>query len=411
MERACHPSVAPEDADGRESGRARIESRYECWPLTTEECDACESVLAESRHSVLFPLPNHHINSGGNQRGFLFECSAKDSVRAMPIGGDMFSLRCLYECQVDGKKSTNGCGDALHADALRVFNDRLWFQNTLQTFVTGLGERDERPASFDCICEDHGGSRYTHRAADQRLWRPSVPARVGLYHAFVRTHTKDAMEHKLFIGVSGHLHVACEELQNLWHDLRQHSMTCEEFVESEECQWLRQATMRNHGKIAHEVAALLGLRVDTRVDMDSASGGERVAIPIVSGYENDVCVGKDSGRVRVSDCACLLPRTTNGVLFEMFPSEGFWLFQGPKDYACDLVYGTVVERDRRVPALPARTMEMCRVHATGGAHTVRADGSRWFFPDKRFTHELERLGFNRDDGIVHLMPVVQVVSR
>ena len=106
----------------------------------------------------------------------------------------------------------------------------------------------------------------------------------------------------------------------------------------------------------------------------------------------------------------LLRRSENGVLFQMFSSEGFWLLLGPKDYACDVVYGTVTERDRRVPALPARTMQACRASNAPSGHLVRIEGEKWYFPDKQFTHELERLGFNRDDGIVHLMPVLQVVQ-
>jgi hypothetical protein len=221
---------------------------------------------------------------------------------------------------------------------------------------------------------------------------------------------KDGIEHKLFIGISGHMQVACEELHNLWQDLRQGNMTCDAFVESEECHWLRRATARNHARIAHDVASLFGLDVNTTIDMESAAPNTRLAMPVVSSYENDMCVDGESRRVHVSDCAALLRRNENGVLFQMFPGEGFWLFQGPKDYCCDLVYGTITERDKRVPALPARTMHMCRAHRAPSGHVVRVEDEQWFFPDKQFTHELERLGFNRDDGIVHLMPLVQVVQ-
>ena len=54
----------------------------------------------------------------------------------------------------------------------------------------GLEVQTDRPAAFDCICEDNIGSRYTQRRTDERPWRPSVPTRVGLFHAFVRTHMK-----------------------------------------------------------------------------------------------------------------------------------------------------------------------------------------------------------------------------
>lgn len=383
----------------------RIDSKYACRPLTDEELQACESAVSESRHSVLHALPNHHIDALGHQRGFLFECSPKDRVAAMPIGSDMFALSCLYECRPKG-----GRKPGLHRDALRIFNEITYCEEALANYISEMDIHPELPAAFDCICQN-SGSRYTQRRADERPWRPSVPARVGIFHAFVRTHRKDAIEHKLFICVSGHLHVACEELHNLWQDLRTHNMTCDAFVESEECHWLRRATARNHGRIAHDVAELYGLDVDTSIDVESASQGVRIAMPVVSTYENDMHFDRDNGRLHVADYAALLRRSENGVLFQMFPSEGFWLFQGPKDYACDLVYGTINERDRRIPVLPARTMHTSRAHSTPSGHVVRVEDNSWVFPDKQFTHELERLGFNRDDGTVHLMPVVQVVQQ
>ena len=387
-------------------GSGRIDSKYACRSLTDEELQACESAVCESRHSVLHALPNHHIDLLGNQRGFLFECSPQDRVSAMPIGSDMFALRCLFECRPKG-----GRKPGMHSDALCIFNEIPRCQQMLAAYVSELATAPEMPAAFDCICEDTKGSRYTQRRADQRPWRPSVPARVGLFHAFVRTHRKDAIEHKLFICVAGHLHVACEELHNLWQDLRAGNMTCDAFAESEECHWLRRATARNHGRIAHDVAELFDLDVDTSIDTESASKDARVAMPVVASYENDLHFDREIGRVHVADCAALLRRSENGVLFQMFPSEGFWLFQGPKDYACDLVYGTINERDRRVPVLPTRTMQMRRAHSTPSNHLVRVEDESWFLPDKHFTHELERLGFNRDDGTVHLMPVVQVVQK
>jgi hypothetical protein len=397
---------AIEEAATSTATSGRIDTKYACWSLTTEESQACESVVSDSRHSVIYPLPNHYSDQEGQQRGFFFECSAKDRVSAMPIGNDMFSLQCLFEC-----RSKQGASASLHKDALAIFNDKTRYENMLAAYVAELQAQTERPAGFDCICEDTVGSRYTQRRTDERPWGPSVPTRVGIFHAFVRTHMKDRIEHKLFIAVSGHLQVACEELHNLWQDLRQHNMTCDEFVESEECHWLRRAVARNHSRIAYDVAKLLNLDVETHIDMHSASAHTRLAVPLVTTYENDLYLDRERGRVHVSDCAALLRRSENGVLFQMFPSEGFWLLLGPKDYACDVVYGTVTERDRRVPALPARTMQACRASNAPSGHLVRIEGEKWYFPDKQFTHELERLGFNRDDGIVHLMPVVQVVQQ
>ena len=178
-----------ETRDSTSSGR--IDTKYACWPLTAEESQACESVVTESRHSVIYPLPNHYSDEKGQQRGFLFECIAKDCVSAMPIGNDMFSLQCLFECR---NKQAQSPG--LHKDALAIFNDIPTYQKALAAYMAELEMQTDRPAAFDCICEDNIGSRYTQRRTDERPWRLSVPARVGLFHAFVRTHMKDRIEHK-----------------------------------------------------------------------------------------------------------------------------------------------------------------------------------------------------------------------
>ena len=53
--------------------------------LSAEETDACANVLSGSQHTSLKIMPNHHIDSDGDLRGFMFTCSLSDKADVLPI--------------------------------------------------------------------------------------------------------------------------------------------------------------------------------------------------------------------------------------------------------------------------------------------------------------------------------------
>jgi hypothetical protein len=50
---------------------------------------------------------------------------------------------------------------------------------------------------------------------DRKVWDEQSPYKFGLYHVFVCPHTKDSIENKLFIVVSGLLSFLDEEFHRL----------------------------------------------------------------------------------------------------------------------------------------------------------------------------------------------------
>ncbi len=94
---------------------------------------------------------------------------------------------------------------------------------------------------------------FTKSSCDREAWDEQMPRKVGLYHAFVRPHTKDSIEHKLFNVISGSLPFLDEEFHRLWQDCNTFT-TCEQLLaKSEELQWFRSATLRNHNRVASRV--------------------------------------------------------------------------------------------------------------------------------------------------------------
>tara|TARA_Y100000389_G_scaffold192889_1_gene220941 strand:+ start:26605 stop:28050 length:1446 start_codon:yes stop_codon:yes gene_type:complete len=436
------------DEQTPETFLSRLELKYACNPTSPEELNACENVLSKSMHSVIQLLPNHHIDSNGFLRGFKFECHAEEKATVLPIGKDMFDLISMYECKqptFDNKMAS----DVIHPDAMRIFNNLVELKEKLKEFMTDFDVNDVRvgqedghskakPASFDCIRDEISSTKYTQQVPDKRTWRESKPNRIGLYHAYVRSHKKDAIEHKMFIVVSGYMHIACEELENLWQDSHSH-LSCRDFIQSEECHWLRIATLRNHNRVALQLSQMLQLKLETRLDMDDPSGRQYMAMPTTFSFKTDMYV-TDNGRSEVVDSGCFLNRGRNGILFEMFESEGYWLFTGPKDYASDSVYGSISERSKHMNCFPTRTItfsanyvvkkyanvvKVCPQQGSGKRIIFNPTASNYedhmcahnqesrfyYFPNTEFMQTIEQIGFDRNDSVLHLMPILSCASQ
>lgn len=424
----------------QESVFDRLDTSYSCMPMTQEEQHACESILSRSTHSVLSLMPNHHIDKNGVLRGFRFECHADEKATVLPICKDMFHLIAMYECKQKQKQSRNyfsnpestdtaqAVSSIMHPQAINIINELDECKHKLQEYLKSMHtlQQSVHTASFDCIRDEISSTRYTQHIPDKRIWSTTQPCRLSLCHAYVRTHQKDAIEHKLFIVVSGYLKIACEELENLWQDSHAH-VTCKDFVQSEECHWLRLATMRNHNRIAYEVAKLLNLQIESCSDLDDPNQQQKMAIPTTSTFKTDICLTMDN-RVQMVDMGCFLNKSSNGVLFEMFASEGYWLFTGAKDYASEYVYGHIAERDRRMNCFPSQTIQFHRRFRTQQmANVIKIRKARYpmsmyeadtksnsqlkedelyFFPHEAFMQKLQMLGFDRNDNILHLMPIL-----
>ena len=202
----------------------------------------------------------------------------------------------------------------------------------LAGYIRGL-EASELPfAGFASIPEATPAPRaeeglvFTPAAVDQVAWGCSVPAKAGLYHAFTRTNANATREHKVYIIVSGCLTHAAEEWYNLWLDSGNHA-TCGDLLECEELEWLRTATHRNHNRIAADLSGLFGVRLRIVLDTENPVSNTLMAIPTTSTYMNDIRAAALPHEMMLSESACFTDASDNGVVFDMFSAEGFWLFQ------------------------------------------------------------------------------------
>jgi len=114
-----------------------------------------------------------------------------------------------------------------------------------------------------------------------------------------------------------------------------------------------------------------------------------------------------------------LAHALNGILFEIFSSEGFCFYQGPRDFSDNYTYGSVFASTNEVPCMPSSTVRYHSLHPPAAAHNTVLVAARraaedaaggaptaFLFPDEHFFNVIQELGFNRNDGTLNLMPLV-----
>jgi len=402
---------------------SRVDVRHAHNPCTAAEIDSCNSAVRGSVHTHIKMLPNHHIGADAELHGYYFSCSPSDSASVLPLDRRMFDMMSMYEC-VDETE-----GDALSPCALKIVNDLPHYKQLLQTYAQQLVADPMMSARFDCIAEPESyvGGACCYDSVDSREWRTELPTKMGVYHTFTRSSSKNCRRHKLFVVIAGPLTEAAEELHNLWQDSAAH-MTCGEFLQSEELNWLRSTTHRNHNRLASDIGHLFGMNMKHVADADDPSRKRSIVFPTTCTYKKDI--GREtSGKsdiVRFVDSGCFTDLSNNGVLFDMFSSEGYWLFQGPRDFASNTSHGSVFASTDEASCQPTSTVQYHALHPAVHRHnTVRvqtnytsdcsppaeAEPRDYLFPDEAFMNVVQELGFNRNDGVLNLMPLVYYESR
>ena len=108
-------------------------------------------------------------------------------------------------------------------------------------------------------------------------------------------------------------------------------------------------------------------------------------------------------------------RITNGIVCQMHPSEGYWLFRGaPRGngvngamFGNHRVCGAFPSRSPNLPVKAARNAVLVQ----DGKEIVRMDGKppgrqHYMCFDEAYFKNLERMQWNRDNGCVELIPIV-----
>ncbi len=319
---------------------ARCCIQHAIYPLSDQERNSCDAALHLSQHTKIELLPNVHINERLELSGYHFEAAGCDMAHVLPIPTNLFDCHVAYEILSDTSSNFND-------KVLHVLLNMQEYKDKLAALMAELQTNTTNIPAFHCMPDDNEDENlkeeeliFAKHSCDRQVWDDQPPRTVGLYHAFIRPHTKDMIEHRLFLVLSGSLPFIDGEFHRLWQDTSAYT-TCQQLLESEELQYLRAATLRNHNRVAARVADTLSLPVRCFIDSDCPTGKKRSAHPITMTMRNDVEFDHHTRRVHLVDGGAFLNKSLNGVLYQMHSAEGYWIFAGPPDNASYNVFGTL----------------------------------------------------------------------
>jgi hypothetical protein len=145
---------------------------------------------------------------------------------------------------------------------------------------------------------------------------------------------------------------------------------------------------------------------------------ELIGVPTADTIEYDITVR--DGRVILHNACCDTTTLQNGVLCQMNPAEGYWLFKGsPLSSSRSTSFGSMYGHVSGVfpthsPAYKPLLGSPSYVHGFdtkvvvryGSEPRVKGANTVYQCFDEAFMRNLEQMGWNRDHGVVELVPIV-----
>lgn len=390
-------------------------SRFGLHPVHEDEVATVSAMLGEGVQL----MPTHCINLENQLEGFHQSVPRAEPASSLCVHRSMFSGHSIFECRASD--------ELINSDVVRLLGrDNVGDMRALMADIEA--DATGRQASFDCVPDNAdaiGGSHGTSakvlyargkRAVDSRRWSPELPATLGLYHAMVRGYQKDCRQHKLFIGVSGGCAKCADSFYNLMLDVGG-EWTAAEVANSEEVWWLRKASQRSRCRVASRVARAFGLKINEHTDVHSYDQ-ELIGVPTTDTVEHDIAASRDN--VTLYNACCDTMTQNNGVICQMNPSEGFWLFKGhPRSSTRTTSFGSMAGHTCGVfptrspsynPSLGSPSfvqgLDTKIVVRTGSQRREKGEKSVYQCFDEAFMRTLEEMGWNRDFGVVELVPIV-----
>jgi hypothetical protein len=347
----------------------------------------------------------------------------------------MFHGTSLFEVNC----GTNKGSGMFNADIMRLIQN-IDTHSSMKTLMENIAQRAlGNEATFRCVpdnvdllsslksdssvMEASVARTSGKRSVDFADWRPELPHSIGLYQAFCRGYQKDVRVHKLFIGVNGGLNRCSDEFYNLLLDVG-NEFTCQEVAFSEEAWWLRKACQRSRSRVALLCAEHFGLNITTTRDLFSFTQ-DQIGVPIVDTVEFDIKEGPDDMVEFYSACTDTTA-TQNGIVAKMHESEGLWVFRGgAKSSAKATSFGALFGSKNVCGVFPTRSPYYKRMQGSPSfvngldselvvrhlsVPRTKADGYVFQCFDEHFFGNLNAMQWDRNCGVIELVPIVVGVS-
>lgn len=196
-----------------------------------------------------------------------------------------------------------------------------------------------------------------------------------------------------------------------------HLLFAGEIAVSEEAWWLRRACSRGRCRLLKELSDAFGLKVASVKDIHCRDL-QHIVVPSVDTIVHDMTISGSvsDGIVSVFNECMDTTRPFNGILSQMHPGEGYWLFRGAKAVT---PFGSTFGDSRRCGAFPVIQPRLDRGYGISVScedPCVIYHGENKKFPqtyqcfDEAFHKKLEQMDWNRDNGYVELIPIIVAAS-
>jgi hypothetical protein len=335
--------------------------------------------------------------------GFRFECDPYTSADKLPIVRNMFHGTTVVQCNMDEQ------------DILKLMSQPEINKQKMLEFLQDI-DTNCVPAKLECIPENASAltsSGTIHatgmKSVDSQHWSPEIPERIGIYHAYVRGYNRDVRTHRLFIACSGGLNRACDAFCNLVIDVGKH-WTMHDVMVSEEAWWLKKACQRSRCKLIKQLADKFNIDV-THIEDIQAYNPSYMAIPTSDTLEHDISL-LSNGRIAVYNMCIDTTKNMNGMVCNMHPSEGVWLFRGASRGACfGSMYGdhsTCGVFPVKFPLIHKKHQNSITVQDSNCIVRLHSKPSKenYMCCDENYFKNLEKMQWNRDNGYAELIPIV-----
>ena len=424
--------------------------------LNPEEIDTYTSLLGTCKTASIIPSVNHCVSRGGDIEGFRFTCKQHELASCLPMHHGMFFNTAMVECILGD--------DRCRGDSTQCTDGVLKLQASQQECIAKLEKMAQvihekslkKEVRFDCMPENtervipvknisHAysepllGSFMCRKISDCKEWFPEIPQYMGLFHSYTRSFNEDFRRHRLHIVVSG----GCTLLANDYYNLVSgtgHLMSSVDLHDSVETWYARKTSLRSNCRILHDIAQEFDLKIPQCIDTHYYDPTP-TCLPTTVTWHSDMSL-HGSGEISLFNNCVNTNKSCNGVMLNMHPDEGVWLFKGPPRTSCvSQIYGGAfgnlasgncfpsnmphvsklyswhnraphadIIANRRMAIIKSRDgSAVSRINAHGVVQPCSSMPSSYTCVDESFFNSLQGdAHWKREFGVVEMMPIAVV---
>lgn len=361
-----------------ESESSKVEDRLHLfaahYPLSKDELLSLSSLLERENSMQLFVLANHHVDDGGELRGFKCSVYSNTDSSKLPLNREMFWGSTMVEI--------TPCNQSFHPGVLHIIEQKDTIKDKLLGILQKIAETSNLTANLHTsspapvLIED---STFNVNYRDTQEWEPDMPTQFGIYHAYVKNAVSGIREHKLYVLSFGGTRKASEQFYTMCLDLAG-NCTASELCESHEAWWLQVANRRCRLKFIQRICEALNLPTDLVPDKHAFMEEDSIPCAVTDTCYHSMRLTDDRRSVLLHSESIDTPSVANGMIVKQLPLEGVWLFHGENAQGVSKTcFGSGFGDEYEIGSFPAGTFKVADTIVGCNSSPSRAAPYLFFF--------------------------------